>query len=141
MKKLFIVFALMVLVLSACGDDVEVINSIGEGKFVAVNISTRDTTYISGTINSSTGGIQAEEGDVVKIWFEPKDDYKKYHFNVNYMLPNGTKLPLVSDYTTEYSIPKGQEDVKISLSASYIEKAENTDISIVAFGSLMIGIK
>lgn len=84
-----------------CSVNGDIINDIGGGNYTIVNMGTNDTLRIQGGVNINVGGnpiLNAYNGNVVKITFEPKEEYKVYPFNVKYTLPDGNVIENQMEY-------------------------------------------
>ena len=139
--RVFFAFIMMVCAISfmsSCED--EHYNMImdlgGGGNYTIVNMGTNDTLKIEEGLYFNSGKnptLVAHIGNVIKIKFTPKEEYKKYSFNIKYTLPNGKVVEDKPEY--EYVIGDtltGKYD--IYLSAISFGKTEHDTWNISANG-------
>lgn len=125
-------------ILSSCGNDIEIIQDNAGGDFQAINMATNDTLNIYGglTVNAAKS-LSAKNGNIIKLKFIPKEDYKTYNFDITFKLPSGEEVKNPSNREFEFSV-SGLEvkDHNISLSAKCTEKDKN----ITASGGFLLRV-
>ena len=148
-KFLFGLIACAVSVIVSCEDNIivskyEIIQGIGTGgDFSIINMGTNDTLKVSGALNINLDGsnptLTAHSGNIIKIKFEKKEEYKDYSFNTTYTLPNDE---VITD-KTEYEYTVGNDlngPYNIYLSASSSGNTSNKSWDISAFGAFVLNV-
>lgn len=142
-KKIYnviiIIFASMML--ASCCTEVNQIQSLGGGgDFTVINMGTNDTLKISGGINiGSYPSLTAHNGNVIKIIFEPSQEYSDYVFNTKYTLPNDEVVENQPEY--EYVIGESLEGLyNIYLSAKSEGSKNLSQWNITAGGAFILNV-
>ena len=142
-----LLLAMMLVSCTDCDNDTHSysptnIKDIGGGVFYAINVATNDTLEIEGGLSVSIGGsptLNAANGNIIKLVFEQDEKYKDYKFITTYTLHDGTEIK--NQPTYEYAISNTEPgNYRISMSAEYIQKDDNHDISIYSGGGFVLNI-
>ena len=129
----------------SCDDDITIINSIGgAGDFCAINMATNDTLKISTgivvSINGAKETLQAKNGNIIRLVFEPAKEYSKYNFSTKFITHDSVEIDNNKIY--EYAIKDTEPgQYKVSVSASYKKKDNNNDIYITGGGNFLLEVK
>lgn len=110
----------------------------GAGNFMAINMATNDTLKVPSGIIIGWPILEAQNGNIIKLVFEPAKEYSAYKFSTTFTLHDNTELKDPKDYNYEYVINDTKEGhYTISMFASY--KDDNNDIK--GGGSFYLNVK
>lgn len=114
------------------------IDNGGAGNFMAINMATNDTLIVPSGINIGWPTLDANNGNIIKLVFEPAEKYSTYKFSTTFTLHDKKELKDPQDYKYEYAINNTKEgQYTISMVASYNDDSNH----ITGGGSFYLNVK
>lgn len=133
--SLAIMACIVGLMFSSCDNSViniEITQDDNGGNFTVINMGTNDTLKINGGLTiGSNPTLDVHNGNIIKIKFEQKEEYKDYVFNTTYTLPNDEVVE--NQPEIEYVVGDNLNgSYYIKMSASSIGETKNKSWTITA---------